>query len=194
MLKMKLPSFGHLMQRVDSLEKNPDAGRDWGQEEKGTTEDKMVGWHHQLNGHEFEWTPGVGDGQGGLACCNSWGHKESDRTEWLNWTDTNLDCVKTSFPILIYILWSVHERIILFITILKNYPNVLAWRIPETLKPGGLPSMGSHSWTRLKWLSSSNTVLHSGCRCTNLHSHHQCRGVPFSLHPLQHLFFADSFW
>ena len=54
MLKMKLPSFGHLMQRVDSLEKNPDAGRDWGQEEKGTTEDKMVGWHHQLNGHEFE--------------------------------------------------------------------------------------------------------------------------------------------
>ena len=67
--------------------KDPDAGRDWGQEEKGMTEDEMVGWHHQLNGHEFGWTLGVGDGQGGLACCNSWGHKESDMTEWLNWTE-----------------------------------------------------------------------------------------------------------
>ena len=58
-----------------------DAGRDWGQEEKGTTEDEMAGWHHGLNGHESERTPGGGDGQGGLACCDSWGHKESDRTE-----------------------------------------------------------------------------------------------------------------
>ena len=67
--------------------KDPDAGKDWGQEEKGTTEDEMVGSHHQLNGHGFGWTPGVGDGQGGLACCHSWGHKESDTTERLNWTD-----------------------------------------------------------------------------------------------------------
>ena len=67
--------------------KDSDAWRDWGQEEKGTTEDEMVGWHHRLNGHEFEWTPGVGDGQGGLACCNSWGRKESDTTERLNWTE-----------------------------------------------------------------------------------------------------------
>ena len=74
------------MRRVDSLEKT-DAGRDWGQEEKGMTEDEMAGWHHQLDGHEFEWTPGVGDGQGGLACCDSWGHKESDTTERLNWTE-----------------------------------------------------------------------------------------------------------
>ena len=66
--------------------KDPDAGKDWRQEEKGTTEDEMVGWHHQLNGHEFGWTPAVGDGQGGLACCSSWGHKESDTAEWLNWT------------------------------------------------------------------------------------------------------------
>ena len=57
------------------------------QEEKGTTEDEMAGWHHWLNGHESEWTPGVGDGQGGLACCDSWGHKESDTTEQLNWTE-----------------------------------------------------------------------------------------------------------
>ena len=77
--------FGHLMQRVDSLE-DSDAGRDWRQEEKMTTEDEMAGWHHQLDGCEFEWTPGVGDGQGGLACCNSWGHKESDTTERLNRT------------------------------------------------------------------------------------------------------------
>ena len=67
--------------------KDPDAGKDWGQEEKGTTEDEMVGWHHQLNGHGFGWTPGVGDVQGGLASCGSWGHKESDTTEWLNWTE-----------------------------------------------------------------------------------------------------------
>ena len=67
--------------------KDPDAGRNWGQEEKGMTEDEMAGWHHRLDGREFEWTPGVGDGQGGLACCNSWGCKESDTTEWLNWTE-----------------------------------------------------------------------------------------------------------
>ena len=66
--------------------KRPDAGRDWGQEQKGTTEDEMAGWHHRLNGHEFEWTPGAGDGQGGLACCDSWGHRV--RHYWateLNW-------------------------------------------------------------------------------------------------------------
>ena len=61
--------------------------RDSGQEEKGTTEDEMVGWHHRLDAHEFVWTPGVGDGQGGLACSDSWGHKESDTTERLNWTE-----------------------------------------------------------------------------------------------------------
>ena len=70
--------------------KDPDAGKDWRQEEKGTTEDEMVGWHHRLNGHEFEQAPGVGDGQGSLACCSPRGHKESDTTEWLNWTDLNL--------------------------------------------------------------------------------------------------------
>ena len=66
--------------------KDSDAGRDWGQEEKGMTEDEMAGWHHRLNGHESGWTLGVGDGQGGLACCNSWGSKESDMTERLIWT------------------------------------------------------------------------------------------------------------
>ena len=65
--------------------KDPDAGKDWGQVEKGTTEDEMVGWHHWLNRHEFEQTPGVGDGQGGLACCSPQGCKETHTTEWLNW-------------------------------------------------------------------------------------------------------------
>ena len=67
--------------------KDSDAGRDWRQEEKGMTEDEMAGWRHQLDGPEFEWTPGVGDEQGGLVCCDSWGHKESDTTEWLNCTE-----------------------------------------------------------------------------------------------------------
>ena len=70
--------------------KDPEAGKDWGQEEKGTTEDEMVGWHHHLNGHGFGWTPGIGDGQGGLVCCTSWGRKELDTTERLNWTNVNM--------------------------------------------------------------------------------------------------------
>ena len=90
--------------------KDSAAGRGWGQEEKGTTEDKMAGWHHRLNGREFEWTPGVGDGQGGLACWNSWGCKESDTTERLNWTElisfvwSNLIYNKISY------LLSIHWR------------------------------------------------------------------------------------
>ena len=85
--------------------KDPDAGKDRGQEEKGITEDEMAGWHYRLNGHGFGWTPEVGDGQGGLACCNSWGRKESDMTEQLNWTEElrtrpfviwklNIDCAE----------------------------------------------------------------------------------------------------
>ena len=69
--------------------KDPDAGRDWGQEEKGTTEDELAVWYHRLDGCEFEWTLGDGDGQGGLACCDLWGHKESDTTERLKWTELN---------------------------------------------------------------------------------------------------------
>ena len=70
--------------------KDPDAGKDWGQEEKGMTEDEMVGWHQWLNGHGFEWTPRVGYGQRGLACCGLWGRKELDTTEWLNWLNTRI--------------------------------------------------------------------------------------------------------
>ena len=85
MLRLKFQYFGHLMRRVDSLEKT-DAGRDL-EQEKGMTEDEMAGWHHRLDGRESEWTSGVGDGQGGLACCDSWGFKGSDTTEQLNWTE-----------------------------------------------------------------------------------------------------------
>ena len=74
--------------------KDSDAGRDWVQEEKGMTEDEMAGWHHRLDGRESEWTPGVGDGQGGLACCNSRGRRESDTTEQLNWTELNWRVLK----------------------------------------------------------------------------------------------------
>ena len=85
-LKLKLQYFDYLMQRA-AVWKDPDAGKDWRPEEKGMTEDEMVGWNHWLNGHELKQTPGVGDGQGGLACCSPWGCKESDMTERLNWTD-----------------------------------------------------------------------------------------------------------
>ena len=85
MLKLKLQYFDHLTWRVDSLEKT-DAGRDWGQEEKGTTEDEMTGWHYWLDGCESEWTPGVGDGQGGLACCNSWTPRVRHDWDW-DWTE-----------------------------------------------------------------------------------------------------------
>ena len=82
-LKLKLQYFGHLMRRW-LIGKDPGAGRVWGQEEKGTTEDKMVGWHRQLNGHESEWILGDSEGQGSLECCSPWGHKESDTAEQLN--------------------------------------------------------------------------------------------------------------
>ena len=85
MLKMKLQYFGHLMRRADSFEKTPMRGKIEGR--RRGWQGEMVGWHHRLNGHGFGWTPRVGDGQGGLACCGSWDCKESDRAERLNWSD-----------------------------------------------------------------------------------------------------------
>ena len=84
MLKLKLQYFGHLIRRTNSFEKTLMLGKIEGRRRRGMTEDEMVGWHHQLDGHEFEQTPGVGGGQGGLACCSPWGHIESDTTERLN--------------------------------------------------------------------------------------------------------------
>ena len=86
MLKLKVQYFGHLMQRVDSLEKTLMLGGIGGRRRRGWQR-WDAGWHHRLNGPEYEWTLGVGDRQGGLACCNSWRRKESDKTERLNWTE-----------------------------------------------------------------------------------------------------------
>ena len=85
MLKLKLQYLGHLMQRTDSFEKTLMLGKTEGR--RRGRQEKMVGWHHQLNGHEFEQALGVGDGQGSLACCSSWDRKESDMTEQLNCTE-----------------------------------------------------------------------------------------------------------
>ena len=93
MLKLKLQYFGYVMRRTDSLVKTLMLGKI--EDRRIMTKDEMVGWHHWLDGHEFEQAPGVGDGQGSLACCSHWGHKESDTTERLNWTE--LTKIKTSF-------------------------------------------------------------------------------------------------
>ena len=110
MLRLKFQYSGHLMWRTDSLGKNLDAGKDWRLEEKGMTEDKMVGWHYQLNGHEFEQAPQVGHGQGSLVCCSPWGHKDLDMTEWLNWTVG----VLYEYWILIHINYMCWENLPLF--------------------------------------------------------------------------------
>ena len=97
--------------------KDPDAGKDWGQEEKQTTEGEMVGWHHWVNGHGFGWTLRVDNGKGGLACCGSWGHRELDTTERLNWTELNMPQVTTP-------CW---ERGITLL-LLPSYPPLTQWR------------------------------------------------------------------
>ena len=84
MLQLKLQNFGHLMQRADSLEKTPMLAKIEGRRRREAKEDEMVGWHHELNGHEFEQTPGDGEGQGHLTCCRPWGRKEADATQGLN--------------------------------------------------------------------------------------------------------------
>ena len=114
--------------------KDPDAGRDWGQEEKGMTEDEIVGWHHWHNGHEFGWTLGVSDGQGGLACCGSWGCKESDMTEWLNWTELTF-----VLPILPGIWWRLYIR---WLNVLK-FSEIFFYHLTVSSPISAtLPSMG----------------------------------------------------
>ena len=110
MLKLKFRYFGHLTWRTDSLEKTLGAAKDWRQEEKWMKEDEMVGWHHPLDGHEFEWTLGVGDGQGGLVCCSPWGCKESDTTERLNWIEVNHAFAKFSSPLTTVTDWERYKQ------------------------------------------------------------------------------------
>jgi len=103
--------------------KDSDAGRDWRHEEKGTTEDEMAGWHHWLDGRESEWSLGVGDGQGGLACCDSWGRKESDTTERLNWTELNW----LIYPLKMYWRWSFWTGLTLTTTTKRDGNERLSW-------------------------------------------------------------------
>ena len=110
---LKLQYFGPPDAKNWLIGKDPDSGKDWRQEEKGTTEDEMVGWHHQLHGHEIDQAPGVGDGQESLACCSPWSCKDSDTTERLKWSELN--CVEiyslhTSFDVSFY-----YERMLHFV-------------------------------------------------------------------------------
>ena len=174
--------------------KDPDAGKDGGQEEKGMTEDEIVGWHHQLNGHEFGWTPAVGDGQGGLACWGSWGCKESDMTEWLNWTELNSQNT-ASAPSLYSPLWTLDEMLDLFIlherkVKVKSLNRVWLFVTPWTAACQDPPSMEffrQQYWSGLPFLSPGdlpNPGLNPGllhCRQTLYCLSHQ--GSPCSTWP-----------
>ena len=119
------------------IRKDSDAGRDWGQEEKGMTEDEMAGWHHWLDGRESGWTLGVGDGQGGLACCDSWGCKESDTTERLNWTELNYDCFLSWACIMLYFLLLLSLFISFTWALHANFwkIKVITWLVFQSFKP-----------------------------------------------------------
>ena len=131
MLKLKLQYFGPPDVKNWLIGKDPDAGKDWGRE-KGITEDEMVGWHHWLNGHEFEQAPGVGDGQGGLVCRSPWGREESYTTEQLSWTDG--------------VSLSLFEELKLLFLVFASNPLLLpSWlALPIPARPS-LPSVNFHS-------------------------------------------------
>ena len=110
-LKLKLQYFKPLDAKNWLIEKDPDAGKDWRQEEKGTTEDEMVGWHHGLDGHEFEQALGAGDGQGSLVWCSPWDCKESNTTEWLSCSDGSFMILEKCFTLTTWIVPAVNWKI-----------------------------------------------------------------------------------
>ena len=152
--------------------KDPDAGKDWKQEEE-VTEDEMAGWHHWLDGHGFGWTPGVADGQGGLACCGSWSHKESDMTERLNWTE--LWCWKR----LLRVLWTVRrsyqsvvkeinpeyslEGLMLKLK-LQSFGHLMqrADSFEKTLMLGKFEGMRRRGQQRMRWLDGITDLMDMG--------------------------------
>ena len=123
-------------------------------EEKGVTEDEMAGWHHWLSAHEFGWTPGAGDGQGGLACCSSWGREETDMTERLNWTEVPVwasQWWRICLPMKVQSLGQEGP----LENQMATHSSILAWKMPWPEEPGGLQSMGPQSWTRMRdWAHS----------------------------------------
>ena len=120
--------------------KDSDAGKDWRQEENGTTEDEMVGWHHWLDGQESEEAPGIGDGQGGLACCIPWGHKESDMTEWVNWSHKFPSLLPSWKDLFARILW----------TMLLIFPSLSQWAFLFSLR---------HFLSSLLWVSTTQNFI-----------------------------------
>ena len=102
--------------------KDHDAGKDWRQEERRMTEDEMLGWHHQLNGHEFKQALGVGDGQGSLVCCSPWDRKESDTTEWLNWTELNIkEDILRNYCFTVEVLIEPTRQVVWFLSIITKF-------------------------------------------------------------------------
>ena len=159
MLKLKLQYFWPPHAKSWLIGKDSDAGRDCGQEEKGTTEDKMAGWHHRLDGREFGWTPGVGDGQWGLACCDSWGHKESDMTEWLNWTEPSYLKKKKEL--------TQQTECHPFKALLTSL--ALDWCLSGMLNPPKLPWPSSNDFSSVylsKWVSFEKSVSFANFPCT----------------------------
>ena len=159
MLKLKLQYFGHMMERADSLGKDPDAGKDWRLKEKGAPEDEMVGWRHQLNGHESEQTPGDSEGQGSLVCCSPWGCRvrHNSETEWQHVLQKRLS-------------WALHPGTPLFIvgSFQDSFPVYMipfphfTW-FPSSLSVCGNDSFGSFVPTRnILPAGEINNVDHSG--------------------------------
>ena len=161
MLKLKLQYFGHLMWRADSG-KDPDAGKDWGQEETGTTEDKMVGWHRRLNGHEFEQALGDGEGQGNLACCSPWGCKESDTTERLNWMLLSILWASLIHGLMSYYFWKIFIYYLQIILLLCSLSLSFTAGIPITCMLHCLILFHS------SWMLCSFPFNHSFCLCVTV--------------------------
>ena len=160
-LKLKLQYFGHLMQRTWLIGKDPDSGKDWRQEEKGTTEDKMARWHHRLNGHEFEQAPWV-CGQGSLACCSPWDHEELDTTEQLNKKGLEQDrCEETCAPGAQWTAGAWRRGCLVGIVLERLAAWVLAMKQEGTgeqiLQPLSAPTLGAPTASHWMMLQSKGT-------------------------------------